>query len=152
MGEIDAGQVDIFCKDILPHIHLCPVADRENPEMFPHPFFSVEHVPEFRTLVLWVPLPEFITMGKEPLFGPGLLFIAARTPDGRIEFVCFDGIKQGNGLQHIPAGIDTCFFYSPSFVNRFLYRTHQQPCIYRISHPIPEFQGFNEIVTGINVQ
>ena len=46
-----------------------------------------------------------------------LRFIAPRTTDTCIQLEFFDGIQQCHCLQHIPAGILSCFFFNPSLVN-----------------------------------
>src|SRR3546814_2016755 len=63
--------------------------------------FGVEQVPQFRTLRLGVPLPEFIAKGKYPLFGPGLFLVAPRPPYTCIEAEFLDRFQQGGGLRGI---------------------------------------------------
>ena len=46
----------------MPHVHFGPVADGKYPEMLANMLAPVEYIPEFRTLVFRIPLPEFIAV------------------------------------------------------------------------------------------
>lgn len=47
--------------------------------MFANVLAAVEQVPEFRPLILRIPLSEFVAMRKEPLFGPSFLASCAES-------------------------------------------------------------------------
>src|SRR5207249_7064145 len=59
----------------------------------------VKDVPQFRPLVLWIPLPVGITERIDSLLGPRFLLIAPRPAKRRVETAFSQGIKQGLGLQ-----------------------------------------------------
>ncbi len=62
--------------------------------MLARPLPAVVQIPEFRALVLRVPLAELVAVAEDALLGTGLLLIAAGTADGAIDFVRFNGIQQ----------------------------------------------------------
>src|ERR1035437_2396546 len=138
-------------KNILPDVHLGPVADGKYTEVFAHPFLSVENVPEFRSLVLGVPLAKFIPVRKEPFLCAGFFFVTPAPANGCIKFVLLDGIQKGYRLKYIPAGIVALFLDDPSRVDRFLDRTHDQPGMEFFHERITELQGFFKIMAGIDV-
>ena len=60
---------------------------------------AVEDVPQFRALVLWVPLSELIPVREKSLLCPRLFLIAARSAYSCIKLVVLQGVEQGDGLQ-----------------------------------------------------
>ena len=50
-------------------------------------------------------LTELIAEGKEAFLGAGLFFVAASTPDGRIELKLSDGVQQGDALKGVAAAV-----------------------------------------------
>jgi len=77
-----------------------------------HP--AIEEVPQFRALILRVPLTKIIPVTEEPLLAPRLLLIAAATAETRIEFSVRDRIPQRPGLQRRAAGARSCFPHPPA--------------------------------------
>ena len=55
-------QLDILGLDVLPDIHLRPVTQWEDTELFTVPLTPVKNIPELWALVLRIPLPEFIAV------------------------------------------------------------------------------------------
>jgi hypothetical protein len=120
--------------------------------MLAHMLFAIEDIPQFRALVFGIPLSEFIAMRKEPFFGTGFLFIAAAASDGYIEFVFFDGIQQGNGLQYVPTGIESRFFGGASLIDAGLYRSHNEAGAQLFNECIAVGKRLLKIVSRINVR
>ena len=87
MGEIKGGEGDVFEENVLPNIHLGPVGNGEDSEMFPNVFETVEEIPEFRALVARVPLAKFISKTKEAFFCPSFFLVSSCSAHGGIEFV-----------------------------------------------------------------
>jgi len=119
--------------------------------MFTHIHFSIEEVPQFGSLVFGIPLTEFIAMGEEALFGTGFFFITAPAAEQCIEFVFFNGVKQGNGLQYVTAGVVAAFFNCTAFIDAFLYRSDHQPGSQFFNQVVSVFKGFFKVVAGVNV-
>ena len=68
VGKIQSGQSDLLLAEILPDVHLGPVAQGENAKVLAVFFPSVEDVPEFGPLVLRLPLTEVIPVTEESFF------------------------------------------------------------------------------------
>src|SRR5690554_1850457 len=149
MGEVERRKFDIFQFDVLPYIHFRPVGDRKNPEVFADMFFTVEKVPKLWTLVFGIPLAELVTMGKETLLGPGFFLIPPSASHGGINFVFFQGVQQGYGLQGISARIHTRFLPNPSGVYAFLDRSHIELHPQLFYQLVPESNGFRKIVACV---
>ena len=62
MRIVQTGQLYILLIDVLPNVHLGPVADGKCPEMLARLFPGVEYVPKLRALVLGVPLSELVAV------------------------------------------------------------------------------------------
>src|SRR5690606_33576900 len=98
MSEVQRWNFNIFSLNVIPNVHFCPVTNRESPEMLPFEMFSVQEIPQLRTLVLWIPLTKIIPMGEESFFCPGFLFIPSASPDRTIYFIFFNSIQEGGYL------------------------------------------------------
>ncbi|MNT02008.1 hypothetical protein D3C72_1364950 [compost metagenome] len=101
MGVVQARQGDFFAIDVLPHVQLGPVADREDAEMFARRQARVEQCPQLGTLRLGLPLAKAVAVGEDALLGAGLLLVAARTANQRVEAELLNGFEQRDRLVHI---------------------------------------------------
>ena len=111
----------------------------------------VEDIPEFRSLVLGIPLPEIIPVRKEALLGPGLLLVTPATSQRRIEAVLPDGVQQGGDLQAVPRGIGSLLLLHAPFIDGLLDRSHNQTRPQLFCKGIAVVDGFPEVVAGVNV-
>ena len=151
MGEVEIGQRNLFGKDVLPHVHFGPITQREDPEMFTEVFAAVEDIPQFGTLVFGIPLAEFVAVGKEALFGAGFFFVAASAAHGRIVAALFQAFQQHIGLQSIPTGTGTDFFFDLAAINRFLHRPDHQFGTHLGHELIAVGHGFREVMSGVHM-
>src|SRR5215471_7900145 len=103
MAEVNRGHFEILPMDILPNIHLGPVAEGKDPHVFARINTGIVKIPNLGTLVFGVPLAEAIAETEEPLFGASFLFVPPRTPDATIEPELFDGGQQCGNLQAVAA-------------------------------------------------
>ncbi len=92
MGEVEAGQGDLFLADVLPDVHLCPVGDGEDAEVFAFMHAAVEDVPELGTLVFGVPLAEVVAVAEEAFFGACFFFVAAAATEACVVFTGGNGV------------------------------------------------------------
>ena len=101
VSVVEAGKHDAFTIHVHPNVHLGEIGQREDTEIFTclHP--PIEEIPQFGALVLGIPLAEVIAVGKEALFRSGLLFVTTSTAKDGVEFVLFDRVEQGRGLESI---------------------------------------------------
>ena len=65
MGKIKRGNFQFFRLDVLPDIHLRPIAEGKNAKMFAVMFASIKKVPQFRPLVFGI--PEMPSISKDNL-------------------------------------------------------------------------------------
>ena len=64
---------------------------------------SVEKIPQFRPLVLGIPLPERVAERIDALFGAGFFLVAARAAEGGLESAFRESVKQRARLQQAAA-------------------------------------------------
>jgi len=126
MAEVERGEWDVLLADVLPDVHLGPVAEREDAEVLTEVLLAVEDVPKLGALVLRVPLAELIAMAEEALLGAGFLFIATTTAEAGVELMLFNGVEQGDGLQLVAAGGVAVLFLHTAFVDGLLHETHHK--------------------------
>ena len=93
MGEVEVRQLDILELDVLPDVHLRPVAEREDAEVLAVVLAPVEDVPKLGPLVLRVPLAEGIAVGEKALLGAGFLLVAAATTESSVVLAFFQSLK-----------------------------------------------------------
>ena len=151
MRVIDVWHGDLFALDVLPHIEFRPVADREHAHVLALVHASVVQVPQFGTLVLRVPLAEFVAEREHALLGAGLLFVAARAADGRVETEFLDGFQQRHRLCSIAAVGFLVQAHRAAF-HGVLDRAHQQPLAEFGGAHVAEGDHFIEVVAGVDVQ
>ena len=112
---------------------------------------AVENVPQLRTLILGVPLPERIPMGEKPFFRTRLFFVAPPASKCGIVITRLKTVKQGNGLQSVAAGMGTGLFLYLAGINGLLYRSHHQFRAQFRNKAIPILHRFREIMAGVHV-
>src|SRR3989338_9951877 len=79
MRVIDFRDIQLLAGDVLPDIHLRPVADREYADVLAGVDARVVDVPQLGALVLRVPLAELVTEREDAFLGARLFLVAART-------------------------------------------------------------------------
>ena len=151
VAEIDAGDVDALVQDVLPHVHLRPVADREGAEVLAGTLPTVVQVPQLGPLVLRVPLAELVAVAEDAFLGPGLLLIAPAAADGAVDLVALDGVQQGHGLQLVAAGMVAGLLLHLALVDALLHRAHDQLHTVLRHERIAEFDRLREVVAGVDV-
>ena len=83
--EVDRRQRELLARDVLPHVELGPVRDREHAQVLARMHAGVVQAPQFRALRLRVPLAEFVAEREDAFFRARLFFVAARAADQRVE-------------------------------------------------------------------
>jgi len=87
--------------DILPHVQLGPVRDREDADRFALVFLGVIEIPQLGPLVLRIPPVAGRAEREDALLGPALFLVAPRTAKGGIEAPLVECLLQPLGLPHI---------------------------------------------------
>ena len=119
--------------------------------MLTHILLGVEYVPQFRSLVLGVPLAEFVAVREYALLGAGLLLITACTTASAVKFMFGQGVKQRYGLQLVAAGVESLLLNNFSLINGFLHGTYHEVCTQTLYQVIAIDKSLGEIVAGIYV-
>ncbi len=149
--EIEVGQLDVFEADVLPDVHLCPVTQGEDTEVFAVMLASVEDVPEFRALVFGVPFAKLGTGGKETFLGPGFFFVATSSTKSRVVLVFFNGIEKDRDLQCISSSTGSSFITDFALINLLLHTADHQASSNAIHQFIPILNRLFKVMAGINV-
>src|SRR5581483_2063652 len=103
VGEVDRRDFEVLAGDVLPHVELGPVGDREGPDVLALADAAVVDGPQLGALVLGVPLAEVVPEGEDALLGPGLLLVPPGAPEGGVEALLLDGPQERGGLQPVAA-------------------------------------------------
>ncbi|CAB4958580.1 unannotated protein [freshwater metagenome] len=103
MGVVDRRNLDLLAFDVLPDIEFGPVRNGEYSNVLTAFMPTVVEVPEFRSLILWVPLTELVAERVDAFLGARLLFVPAPTPKCGIVFSIRDSIEECNCLEFVSA-------------------------------------------------
>ena len=114
--EVDRRQLQLFARDVLPHVELGPVRDGKRADVLALADPRVVEAPQLGALALRVPLAELVAEGEDPLLGARLLLVAPRAADASIEAELGDRVEQRHRLvlvarrervrEHHPPGPD----------------------------------------------
>src|SRR3954447_71956 len=77
VGEVDRRDLEALLRDVLPHVELGPVAQREDAHVLAAPDAPVVDAPELRALAARVPRAEVVAEGEDALLRAGALLVAA---------------------------------------------------------------------------
>src|SRR5690606_5035533 len=104
VGDVDGRDLDALAADVVPHVELGPVGQREDPDVLALADARVVKVPQLGALVLRVPLAELVAEGEDPLLGPGLLLVAPGAAEDGVDLVLLDRVEQRHGLEPVAGG------------------------------------------------
>src|SRR5204863_9481379 len=96
--EVDLGDLDVLAAEVVPHVELRPVRQREDPHVLAGVDSAVVQRPQLGALVLRVPLAEVVAVRVDTLLGACLLLVAAAATEGGGEALLLDRVQQGAGL------------------------------------------------------
>src|SRR5262249_56571799 len=108
-GVGERSDWDLLQIDVLPFVELGPVRKRKHADGCLRAEPGVVEAPELWTLVLGVPLPEFVADRKEALLGAGLLFVPAGAPHGSVEHMMTESRQPGLRLEQPAASLGAKF-------------------------------------------
>ena len=100
---VDGRHLELLARDVLPHVELGPVADREHAHVLAGVHARVVQAPQLGALVARVPLAELVAEREHALLGARLLLVAARAADGGVELEFGDRLEQGHRLRGVAA-------------------------------------------------
>ena len=151
-GKVEIDDRNLFLVDVLPDIHLRPVGERKDANAFAGMDARVVEVPQLGALVLRVPLPGAVAEGVDALLGAGLLFIAPRAAEGRVEVVVAQRIEQRLRLQQSAAALGVQRDGIRARGDGRLIAPDQQLRAHRARHLIAEGEHLGEFEAGVHVQ
>ena len=151
MREVERRQGDVLAEDVVPHVELGPVVQREDAEVLAGRVHAVEQVPQLGTLVLGVPLAEVVAVGEEAFLGAGFFLVAAGPTDAGIKLVFFDGVDEGRGLEAVAARVGAGFFLDFSGVDGGLNAADDEAGAESFDQVVSGFNRFREVVSSVDV-
>src|SRR5438477_7595014 len=91
--EVDRRQLEALARDVLPHVELGPVRDREHADVLALADARVVEVPQLGPLRAGIPLPEVVAEAEDALLGARALLVAARAAHRGVEPVLLDRVE-----------------------------------------------------------
>ena len=138
--------------NVLPDVEFGPVGKRENPDAFALVDAAVIQIPQFRTLILGIPLAILIAEGEDPLLGAGFLLVAPGAAECDVESTLGQSVEQGAGLQKTAALLCSEPKRAGAFVNRLPVGVNDQPRSDVTDEIVAERDHFMELVCRVDVQ
>src|SRR3954471_17598795 len=126
VGEVDRRDIEALLRDVLPHVELGPVAQREDAHVLAAADAPVVDAPQLRALAARVPRAEVVAEREDPLLGPGALLVAARAPERGVEAVLLDRVEQRRGLQAVARRARPGLLDDAPAVDGLLHRRHDE--------------------------
>ncbi len=151
VGEIDDRQFELLALDVLPDVELGPVRDREDADVLALVAAGVVEVPQFRALVLRVPLAELVAEAQDAFLGAGLFLVAAGAADAGVEAEFLDGFEQRHRLVLV-ARFAFVLEDDRAAGHRVLDRAHDQALAQFGGALVAEGDDFLVVVAGVDVQ
>ncbi len=118
--EVDRRQLEPLARDVLPHVELRPVRDREHADVLALADARVVEVPELGPLRARVPLAEVVAEAEDALLRAGALLVAARAAHRGVEPVLLDRVEQRRRLQLVPRRARPGLLDDAALVDRLL--------------------------------
>src|SRR5262245_36502460 len=87
LREIERYHLDFLLDDVLPDVALGPVGQWKHTHRFAFVNSAAVEGPELRPLPPWIPLTECVSQRKHAFFRARSFFLAACSPDCRIELI-----------------------------------------------------------------
>src|SRR5262249_20243325 len=151
VGEVDRRELELLARDVLPHVELCPVRDREDPDLLTLADARVVEVPDLGALRARVPLAEIVPEAEDPLLRAGALLVAARAAHRGVEAVLLDRVEQRRRLELVARGARARLLDDAAPVDRLLdARDHE--ALAELRHAsVAELDHLREVVAGVDV-
>src|SRR4051794_28175288 len=148
--EVDLRQLDVLAGDVLPHVQLGPVGQREDADVLAGGVPAVVQVPQFGALAARVPLGELVAQAEHPLLGAGLLLVAASAAEDRVELLRLDLLRQRQRLQRVAGAVGTLLEHTA--VDVVLDGGHMQAQPVPRHHAVAVGEDLGEVVPGVHVE
>jgi len=150
--EVDRWHVDLLVADVVPHVELGPVGEREDPDVLPLVVPPVVEVPQLRALALGVPLAELVAEAEDSLLGPGLLLVPARPAEDGVVAPLGDRAQQRRRLQPVAGRSGSGVLHRPAGVDVVLHLGHHELDPEGRHVAVPELEHLFEVAPGVDVE
>ena len=117
----------LFDVDVLPHVDLGPVREREDADAFARSNAAVQQVPQLRPLVLGIPLALRVAQREDPLLGARSLLVAPSAAERGVEIARLERVEQRLGLEQSAAALRADQERLRAVGNRLLVGVDDQP-------------------------
>src|SRR5699024_9822254 len=101
VGVVDRWQLKLAVADVVPHVSLGPIGDREDAHVLAGLQLAVVQTTQLGGLTAGVPATEAIADGEHALLGPCLLFVTASAAEDGVVTALLDGLDERDGLQRV---------------------------------------------------
>ena len=112
---------------------------------------GVVEIPDFRALVLGIPLPEPVTEAEEAFLGAGFFLVAPSAADTAVKTKFLNRPQQHRRLQAIPADLPGRHVRQ-SFLDGVLDGADDQLRAELLRAPVAEFDQLRKLVARLNVE
>ena len=125
--EVDRRHLEPLARDVLPHVELGPVGDREHAHVLALVDARVVEVPQLRPLVLRIPLAELVAEREHALLRARLLLVAPRAADAGVEARTPRSRRAASPTGACCGTPVGCFSTTRPARDRVLHRAHDEP-------------------------
>ena len=149
--EVDRRQLELLARDVLPHVELGPVRDREDADVLALADARVVEIPELGPLRARIPLAEVVAEGEDPLLRAAPLLVAPRPADRRVEAVLLDRVEQRRRLQPVARRARAGLLDDAPLVDRLLHRRDHEALAELGDAAVAVLDRLREVVPGVDV-
>src|SRR3954467_520360 len=149
--EVDRGQLEGLARDVLPHVELRPVRDREHADVLALADARVVEVPQLRPLRTRVPLAEVVAEAEDALLRACALLVAARSSHGGVELVLLDRVEQRRRLQLVARCARPGLLLHATLVDRLLHARDDEALAELRYAAVSVLDDLREVVPGVDV-
>jgi hypothetical protein len=151
VSHVDRGERDPLLADVLPHVELGPVREREHAHVLAGLDEAVVEVPQLRPLRLRVPLAEVVAEGQDALLGPRPLLVAPGAAEGGLEAVLLERVEERHRLEPVARGARAGLLDHAALVDRVLDGCHDQLGADLLDHLVAVLEDLREVVARIHM-
>src|SRR6476620_1943549 len=149
--EVDLRQLEVLARDVLPHVELRPVRDREDADVLALAYARVVEIPELGTLRARVPLAEVVAEAEDALLRPRPLLVAPSTAHRGVEPVLLDRVEQRRRLQLVARRARSGLILHATPIDRLLHARDDEALAQLRNATVAELDHLGEVVARVDV-
>ena len=152
LGEVERHDRNLLGVDVVPHVDLGPVGEREHADALAGIEAAVQQVPELRALALRVPLALVVAQREDAFLRARPLLVAPRAAERRVEVAGLERVEQRARLEQPAAALRAEHERLCALVDRPLVGVDDQPGADLGRVAVAELDHLAELVGGVDVQ